>query len=89
MATRIRIRSSFVHGTKTEPAVQFLSDFKEGNKGIMRNLFLIPKISTVLQKFEGFTNAKALDLNIGCFNIRLDPDYPRYALFSIAGHSYL
>jgi hypothetical protein len=36
--------------------------------------FPIPKISTVLQKLEGFTFATALDLNMGYDTIRLDPD---------------
>ncbi len=37
-------------------------------------LFPIPKISTVLQELEGFTYATALDLNMGYYTIRLDPD---------------
>ena len=40
----------------------------------MREPFLIPKISTVLQELEGFTYATALDLNMGYYTIRLDPD---------------
>ncbi len=34
----------------------------------------IPKISTVLQEIEGFSYAAALDLNMGYYTIRLDPD---------------
>ena len=44
------------------------------NKRIVRKLFRIPKISTVLQELEGFTYATALDLNMGYYTIRLDPD---------------
>ncbi len=36
--------------------------------------FPIPKISTVLQELEGFSYATALDLNMGYYTIRLDPD---------------
>ena len=34
----------------------------------------MPKITTVLQQMEGFMYASALDLNMGYFTIRLDPD---------------
>jgi hypothetical protein len=34
----------------------------------------IPKISTILQELEGFTYATALDLNMGYYTIRLDPN---------------
>ena len=34
----------------------------------------MPKISTVLQELEGFTYASQLDLNMGYYTIRLDPD---------------
>jgi hypothetical protein len=37
-------------------------------------LRLIPKISTVLQEIEGFSYATALDLNMGYYMIRLEPD---------------
>jgi hypothetical protein len=40
----------------------------------VRKAFPIPKISTVLQEFEGFTFATALDLNMGYYTIRMDPD---------------
>jgi len=38
--------------------------------------FPIPKISTVtvFQELEGFTFATALDLNMGCYTICLNPD---------------
>jgi hypothetical protein len=51
-----------------------LSDFWEVNKRLVRKPFLIPKISTVLQEIEGFCFATALDLNMGYYTIRLDPD---------------
>ena len=46
----------------------------ELNKRIVRKPFPIPKISSVLQELEGFTYATALDLNMGYYIIRLDPD---------------
>ncbi len=36
-----------------------------GAKRIVRRPYLIPKISTTLQKLEGFTYVVALDLNMG------------------------
>jgi hypothetical protein len=54
--------------------VRFLSNVWEVNKRLIRKPFPIPKISTVLQELEGFTFATALDLNMGYYTIRLDPD---------------
>eukprot|EP00804_Cyclotella_cryptica_P030421 CCRYP_008508-RA/>CCRYP_008508-RA protein AED:0.37 eAED:0.42 QI:0/0/0/1/0/0/3/0/445 len=59
---------------KKDNTVRVVSDFREVNKRIVRKPFPIPKISTVLQEREGFTYATALDLNMGYYTIRLDPD---------------
>ncbi len=48
--------------------------FWELNKRLVRTPFPIPKISVVLQELEGLTFATALDLNMGYYNIRLDPN---------------
>jgi hypothetical protein len=64
---------SFIMPKKGE-TVCFLSDFWEVNKRLVRKPFPIPKISTVLQEIEGFSYATALDLNMGYYTIRLDPD---------------
>jgi hypothetical protein len=40
----------------------------------------MPKISTVLQELEGFTFAMALDLNMGYYTIRLDPNASRICI---------
>ena len=39
----------------------------------------MPKISDVMQKLVGFQYATALDLNMGYYHIRLDPDAQKYA----------
>jgi hypothetical protein len=44
----------------------------ELNKNIVRKPYPIPKISTTLQKLEGFTYVTALDLSMGYYTIRLD-----------------
>jgi hypothetical protein len=52
--------------------------------------FPIPKISTVLQELEGFTFATTLDLNMGYYTIRLDPDASRICtiIFPWGKYSY-
>ena len=76
---------------KQNQTVRFVSDFREVNKRILRNPFPIPKISTVLQELEGFTYATALDLNMGYYTIRLDPDLSKICtiIFPQGKYSYL
>ena len=59
---------------KSNQTVRFISDFREVNKRIIRTPFPIPKIKDLLTEMEGFTYATALDLNMGYYTIRLDPD---------------
>ena len=59
---------------KSNQTVRFLTDFREVNKRIIRTPFPLPKISSILQEMEGFTYATAIDLNMGYYTIRLDPD---------------
>ncbi len=59
---------------KKDQTVRFSSDFWEVSKRLVRKPFPIPKISTVLQEIEGFSYATTLDLNMGYYTIRLDPD---------------
>ena len=59
---------------KANGTVRFLSDFRELNKRIVRKPFPIPKIQDLLQKLQGFQYATSLDLNMGYYTIRLDPD---------------
>ena len=58
---------------KKDMTVRTITDFRELNKRIIRKPYPIPKISTTLQELEGFTYATALDLNMGYYTIRLDP----------------
>jgi hypothetical protein len=54
--------------------VRTITDFRKINKRIVRRPYQIPKISTTLQELEVFTDAMALDLNMGYYTIRLDPN---------------
>jgi hypothetical protein len=62
---------------KKNRIVCFLSNYLEVNKRFIRKTFPIPQKSMVLQELEGFTFATALDLNMGYYTIRLDPDASR------------
>jgi hypothetical protein len=75
---------------KKNRTVRFLRDFWEVNKRLIRKPFPIPKISTVLQELEGFTFATALDLNMGYYTIRLDPNASRIytVIFPWGKYSY-
>ena len=58
---------------KKEGTVRFVTDFRQLNTALKRKPFPIPNIQDILQKIGGFTYATALDLNMGYYNIRLDP----------------
>jgi hypothetical protein len=62
---------------KKSRTVCFLSNFWEVNNRLIRKPFPILKISTVLQELEGFIFAMALDLKMGYYTIRLNPDASR------------
>ncbi len=59
---------------KKDNTVRVVSDYQEENKWIVRKPFPTPKTNMVLQELEGFPYATALDLNMGYYTIRLDPD---------------
>ena len=59
------------------------------NKRLVRKPFPIPKISTVLQEIEGFSFATALDLNMGYYTIRLDPDASKICTIIFLGKIFL
>ena len=81
---------TLIYTAKKNNTVRFLTDFRELNKRLVRKPFPIPKISTVLHELEGFTYATALDLNMGYYTIRLDPDASRYCtiIFPWGKYSY-
>ena len=71
--------------------VRTITDFRELNKQIIRRPYPIPKISTTLQELEGFAYAMALDLNMGYYTIRLDPQAVKMftIIFPWGKYSYL
>ena len=75
---------------KKNGEVRFLTDFRKLNERLVRKPFPLPKISVVLQELEGFTYATALDLNMGYYTIRLDPDASRICtiIFPWGKYSY-
>jgi len=59
---------------KKNNTVRFISDFRRLNAALRRKPYPIPKIQDMLLKLEGFKYATALDLNMGYYTIRLNPD---------------
>ena len=59
---------------KKNNTVRFISDFRRLNAALKRKPYPIPKIQDMLQKLEGFKYATALDLNMGYYTIKLNPD---------------
>ena len=59
---------------KKDGKVQFISDFRELNKRIKCTPYPIPHIQDMMLNLEGFQYATALDLNMGYYHVRLDPD---------------
>ena len=65
VASRFQMGFANLHHTKKWNTVRVVSNFREINKQIVRNLSPIAKIGTILQEPEGFTYATAFDLNSG------------------------
>jgi Reverse transcriptase (RNA-dependent DNA polymerase) len=59
---------------KKDGKVRFISDFRELNKRIKRMQYPIPNMQEMMLNLEGFQYATALDLNMGYYHVRLDPD---------------
>jgi hypothetical protein len=59
---------------KHNNTVRFISDFRKLNAQLKRKPYPIPKIAQMLQELESFEFATSLDLNMGYYTIRLDPD---------------
>ena len=64
------VASTFIR-PKINGTVTFISDFRELNKTIKRQLFPIPKIQYLLLKLEGF--GYATTLTMGYYHITLCP----------------
>jgi hypothetical protein len=75
---------------KKDKTVRFLREFGEVNKRLVRKSFPIHKISMVLQEVERFSFATALDLNMGYYTIRMDPDASKIytIIFTWGKYSY-
>ena len=76
---------------KANGTVRVTSDLREVNKRIVRSPYPIPRIMDTLQEMEGFTFASAIDLNMGYYHIRLDPDAQKICtiIFPWGKYSYL
>ena len=59
---------------KKNKRIRVVSDFRKLNPLLERHPFPIPKIIDLVQSLHGFTWSTALDLNMGYYTIRLDPD---------------
>ena len=59
---------------KKDGSLRFLTDFCQSNKNLIRKPYPLPKISEVFQELEGLSYATALDLKMGYYTLRLDPD---------------
>ena len=88
MASKFRMGFSNFHHIKNDNTMHVVSDFGGVNKRIVRKPLPIPKISTVLQKLEGFTYTTALDLNMGYYTIRLDPDASKICTIILSWGKY-
>jgi hypothetical protein len=91
IASRFQMGFANFHYTKKDNTVRVVSNFREINKWIVRRPFPLPKISTILQELEVFTYDTALDLNMGYYTIRLDPDASKICtiIFLWGKYSYL
>jgi len=58
---------------KKDGSARFISDFRELSKRTLRKPHPVPNIQDMLQNPEGLQWATGLDLNMGCYHIRLDP----------------
>jgi hypothetical protein len=59
---------------KKSGTVRFISDFRKFNEMLKWMPYPIPKIAQMLQELEKFSYATSLDLNMGYYTIKLDPD---------------
>jgi len=72
---------------KKNNTVRFISDFRKLNAALKRKPYPIPKIQDMLQKLEGFRYATALDLNMGYYTIKLNPDAQNLCTIVLRGEN--
>jgi hypothetical protein len=63
---------------KKDGSVCFISDFCQLNEWIIQSPYPIPKIQDMLHKLKGILYATSLDLNMGYYHIKLNPDAQKY-----------
>ena len=73
---------------KKNNTVKFILDFRELNKQIKRKLYPIPEIQDLILKLEGFQYATFLDLNMGYFHVKLDPQSKHLCTIVISQGKY-
>ena len=56
---------------KSDKTIWFLTDFRELNKKLIQNLFLLPRIDEMLQSLGKFAHASKLDLSMGHYHFSL------------------
>ena len=91
VVSRLKMGFDNIHSTLLTTLYGVVSNFREVNKQLVRKPFQILKISSALQELDSFTYASVLDLNMGYYTIRLDPDASKICTIILpwGKHSYL
>ena len=63
----------FCQPKKNKDEVRFLTDLRQLNKRLVRKTFPLSKMSQILYEIDGMQWATALDLKMGYYAIKLDP----------------
>ena len=58
--------------------MRFLTDFRQLNKSLVRKPFPRPEINQILCEIDGMQWASTINLKMGYYTIRLDPDAQWY-----------
>ena len=56
---------------KKNGSMRFVTDLRQVNKRVVRKPYLIPKVSDIFTRLNGFTYATALDFNMGFYHVPL------------------
>ena len=65
--------SFFCQPKKNKDEVRFLTDLRQLNKRLVTKPFPLPRIRQILYEINGMQWANALDLKMGYYAIKLDP----------------